>query len=48
MVSEGANYIFSGEWWIFLFPGLRWFSPSSASTFWADGLRDLIDPKRRT
>ena len=48
MVSEGANYIFSGEWWIFLFPGLALVFAVFCFNLLGDGLRDLIDPKRRT
>jgi len=48
MVSEGANYIFSGEWWIFLFPGLALVLSVFCFNLLGDGLRDLIDPRRRT
>jgi len=48
MVSEGANYIFSGEWWIFFFPGLALVLSVFCFNLLGDGLRDLIDPRRRT
>lgn len=48
MVSEGANYIFSGEWWIFFFPGLALVLAVFCFNLLGDGLRDLIDPRRRT
>ena len=48
MVSEGANYIFSGEWWIFFFPGLALVLAVFCFNLLGDGLRDLIDPTRRT
>ncbi|MEM9197583.1 MAG: ABC transporter permease [Pseudomonadota bacterium] len=48
MVSEGANYIFSGEWWIFLFPGTALVLSVFCFNLLGDGLRDLFDPRRRT
>ncbi|APX25926.1 MAG: ABC transporter permease [Rhodobacteraceae bacterium] len=48
MVSEGANYIFSGEWWIFLFPGGALVLAVFCFNLLGDGLRDIIDPKGRT
>ncbi|MEO1292291.1 MAG: ABC transporter permease [Pseudomonadota bacterium] len=48
MVSEGANYIFSGEWWIFFFPGIALVLSVFCFNLLGDGLRDLFDPRRRT
>ncbi|MBU2961416.1 ABC transporter permease [Citreicella sp. C3M06] len=48
MVSEGANYIFSGEWWIFFFPGMALVLAVFCFNLLGDGLRDIIDPKGRT
>lgn len=48
MVSEGAAYIFSGEWWTFVFPGLALVLAVFCFNLLGDGLRDLIDPRRRT
>ena len=48
MVSEGANYIISGEWWVFVFPGLALVIAVFCFNLLGDGLRDLIDPRRRT
>lgn len=48
MVSEGANFIFSGEWWIFLFPGAALVLAVFCFNLLGDGLRDIIDPKGRT
>ncbi|WP_163851602.1 ABC transporter permease [Pseudooceanicola aestuarii] len=48
MVSEGANYIFSGEWWIFFFPGFALVLAVFCFNLLGDGLRDIIDPKGRT
>jgi peptide/nickel transport system permease protein len=48
MVSEGASYIISGEWWTFAFPGLALVLAVFCFNLIGDGLRDLIDPRRRT
>lgn len=47
MVSEGAGYVISGEWWIPLFPGLALMLAVLTFNLLGDGLRDLVDPKRR-
>jgi len=49
MVAEGASFMVSGEWWIALFPGLALDDRGvSASTLARRGLRDIVDPQRRT
>ena len=48
MVAEGATYIISGEWWIALFPGLVLMAAVFCFNLLGDGLRDIIDPRRRT
>ena len=48
MVSEGASLIFSGEWWTFVFPGLALVLAVFCFNLLGDGLRDMIDPRRRT
>ncbi|BBK38863.1 ABC transporter permease [Allostella sp. ATCC 35155] len=48
MVADGANYIQSGEWWVALFPGLALMLAVFCFNLLGDGLRDLIDPRRRT
>ena len=48
LVSEGANFIVSGEWWIALFPGLALMAAVLCFNLLGDGLRDLLDPRRRT
>jgi len=48
MVAEGAAFIISGEWWIALFPGLALMLAVFCFNLLGDGLRDLIDPRRRT
>jgi peptide/nickel transport system permease protein len=48
MVAEGAGYIVSGEWWIALFPGLALMLAVFTFNLMGDGLRDIVDPRRRT
>ncbi len=48
MVAEGAAFIVSGEWWIALFPGLTLMLAVFCFNLIGDGLRDLVDPQRRT
>ena len=48
MVSEGASYMISGEWWTFVFPGLALVVAVFCFNMLGDGLRDLADPRRRT
>lgn len=48
MVAEGAGYIVSGEWWLAMFPGLALMLAVFTFNLLGDGLRDLVDPQRRT
>ena len=48
MVAEGANNIVSGEWWLAIFPGLALMLAVFTFNLLGDGLRDLVDPRRRT
>ena len=48
MVAEGAGYIVSGESWLALFPGLALMIAVFTFNLMGDGLRDLVDPARRT
>ncbi|GAB2182846.1 ABC transporter permease [Roseibium sp. LAB1] len=48
MVAEGANFIVSGEWWLALFPGLWLMLAVFTFNLMGDGLRDIVDPRRRT
>ena len=48
MVAEGANYIISGQWWVALFPGLWLMLAVFTFNLMGDGLRDIVDPRRRT
>ena len=48
MVAEGAGFMVSGEWWIALFPGLALMVAVFCFNLLGDGLRDIVDPQRRT
>lgn len=48
MVAEGATFMVSGEWWIAFFPGLALMIAVFCFNLLGDGLRDLVDPQRRT
>lgn len=48
LVAEGANFIISGEWWLVIFPGLALMLAVLTFNLIGDGLRDLVDPQRRT
>jgi peptide/nickel transport system permease protein len=47
MTAEGAGYIVSGEWWIFLFPGLAVMGVVLSFNLVGDVLRDLLDPRMK-
>lgn len=46
MVSEGAAYIISGEWWLFVFPGAMLLVAVLTFSLTGDALRDRLDPRR--
>jgi peptide/nickel transport system permease protein len=48
MVADGAAYIISGEWWVWLFPGLALTGAVLVFNLAGDGLRDFFDPQRRS
>jgi peptide/nickel transport system permease protein len=47
MTAEGAQYIVTGEWWLFLFPGLAIMLMVLSFNLIGDGLRDFLDPRMR-
>ncbi|HUM15721.1 MAG TPA: ABC transporter permease [Candidatus Nitrosotalea sp.] len=47
MTAEGAGYIVSGEWWIFLFPGLAIMATVLSFNLLGDALRDVLDPRMK-
>lgn len=48
LVAEGAAFMVSGEWWIAFFPGLALMIAVFCFNLLGDGLRDIVDPQRRT
>jgi peptide/nickel transport system permease protein len=47
MTAEGARYIVTGEWWLFLFPGMAIVIMVLSFNLIGDGLRDFLDPRMR-
>jgi peptide/nickel transport system permease protein len=48
MVAEGAAFMVSGQWWNALFPGAALMIAVFCFNLLGDGLRDIVDPRRRT
>ncbi|MGE0748202.1 MAG: ABC transporter permease [Rhodospirillales bacterium] len=48
MVAEGAAFIVSGEWWVAFFPGVVLMTAVFCFNLLGDGLRDIVDPRKRT
>ncbi len=48
MVADGAAFMISGEWWVSVFPGLALMLAVFCFNLLGDGLRDIMDPRRRT
>ena len=48
MLSDARTYIFSGQWWLPVFPGLAICFAVIGFNILGDGLRDALDPKSRT
>jgi peptide/nickel transport system permease protein len=48
MVADGAAFIVSGQWWMAAFPGAALMLAVFCFNLLGDGLRDIIDPQRRT
>jgi len=47
MTAEGAGYIVSGEWWVFLFPGTAIMATVLSFNLVGDALRDVLDPRMK-
>jgi peptide/nickel transport system permease protein len=47
MISEGREFIVSGQWWLVFFPGLAIVTVVMGLNFLGDGLRDILDPRQR-
>ncbi|KUP20464.1 peptide ABC transporter permease [Paenibacillus sp. DMB5] len=48
MISEGREYIISGQWWLVTFPGLSIATSILGFNLLGDGFRDVLDPRLRT
>ena len=48
MLSDARNYLFSGEWWLSVFPGAAISLAVVAINLLGDGLRDALDPRHGT
>lgn len=48
MIQEGAALMMSGEWWTVVFPGLALVIAVFCFSLLGDGLRDFVDPRRRS
>jgi peptide/nickel transport system permease protein len=48
MLSNGRNYLLSGEWWLSVFPGAAISLTVVAFNLLGDGLRDRFDPRHST
>lgn len=47
MTAEGASQMVTGEWWLFVFPGLAIMVTVLAFNLIGDALRDILDPRMR-
>jgi peptide/nickel transport system permease protein len=47
MTADGATYMSTGEWWLFVFPGVAIVVTVLAFNLVGDALRDLLDPRLR-
>lgn len=48
MISDGRNYIISGEWWLVTFPGAAIALSVLSFNLIGDGIRDVLDPRCKT
>ncbi len=47
LINIGNNFLFSGEWWIIIFPGIMLATLVLAVNLLGDWLRDALNPKLR-
>jgi peptide/nickel transport system permease protein len=47
LINNGQNFLFSGEWWIVIFPGTALALLVLAVNLLGDWLRDALNPKLR-
>lgn len=48
MIQEGSSLMMSGEWWVVTFPGMALVLSVFCFILVGDGLREIIDPRRRS
>jgi len=48
MLADARNFLFSGEWWLSLFPGIAISLTVIGYNLLGDSLRDVLDPRRNT
>lgn len=48
MIQEGASVMISGHWWVVVFPGAALALSVFCFSLLGDGIRDLMDPRRRS
>lgn len=48
MLADARNYVFSGEWWLPIFPGLAISLTVVGVNLLGDALRDVLDPRKMT
>ena len=47
LINNGQNFLFSGEWWILVFPGLMLVLIALSVNLLGDWLRDALNPRLR-
>jgi peptide/nickel transport system permease protein len=48
IMVAGSAFMISGEWWVATFPGAALMIAVFCFNLLGDGLRDIVDPRRRT
>jgi peptide/nickel transport system permease protein len=48
MLADARGYVFSGEWWLPVFPGLAISFAVIGFNLLGDALRDVLDPRKTT
>jgi peptide/nickel transport system permease protein len=45
LINTGQDFLFSGEWWILLFPAITLLALALSVNLLGDWLRDALNPK---
>ena len=48
MIQEGSAMMVSGQWWVVVFPGAALALSVFCFSLLGDGIRDIMDPRRRS